>query len=342
MSLRLAVDARDIALDAQGIGRYVRAILRRIAREPDVELTLLAFGPFPGRNRRAFNVALGTDRFRIASRPRGCDVIWHPWNGTFFPSNVPSVVSMHDAMPFVYPEQDSKRREHQQAPFRRSVATASRFITVSAFAREEISGVFGLSPDRFTVIHHGVEPSFRPAVAGAESSARPYLLFVGNSAQEPPKNFPMLYEAFLRAFPKLDVVLAVAGPTDPALPGTRHAGLFRGDATGSGENGLRELYQQALALCLPSYHETFGMPMLEAMACGTPVLAARATALPEVGADAAYYAPPHDSVAWADAMQEIAANAATRARLREAGIERARSFTWERSASAHLEVFRSC
>lgn len=340
--MKLAVDARDIALDTQGIGRYARAVLRRIARDPEIELTLLAFGPFPGRNRRSFESALGTSRFRVASRPSGCDLVWHPWNGTFFPSGLPSVVSMHDAMPFVHPHPDQKRREHQQSPFRRSIATASRFITVSSFARDEISGVFGLSPDRFTVIHHGVEPTFQPEALVAGRPERPYLLFVGNSAQEPPKNFPMLYDAFLRAFPRGEVELVVAGPTDPALPGTRHAGLFRDDAAGGGDMGLRTLYQRATALCLPSYHETFGMPMLEAMACGTPVIAAAATALPEVGGDAACYAPPHDAVAWADAMQEIVRSDAARARLREAGMKRARSFTWERSAQAHLKVFRSC
>ncbi|MBV8584113.1 MAG: glycosyltransferase family 4 protein [Candidatus Eremiobacteraeota bacterium] len=344
--LRLAVDARVVAEDTRGIGRYARAILRRLARRDDVDLTLLAFGPFAFARRRAYVRALDSSRFSVRSHvPRDCAAVWHPANGTFFRSRRPSIVTIHDAVPFRYPDPDTKRRAHAQQPFLRSVTTASRVIAVSAFGRSEIEGVFGVPGDRIDVIHHGVEPSFAP---GAASPLPPrvvpgrYVLFVGDPIGEPRKNFFLLYEAFRRAFASSDATLSlvVAGPRAPSLPGVVHAGNLGEDLATRGDERLRALYRGAIVLALASYHETFGMPLLEAMACGTPAIASEASSLPEVGGDAALYAPPDDASAWADALVRVAGDAALRDRLRIAGLGRATHFSWDSSAEAHVAVFR--
>lgn len=347
--LRLAVDALVVAEDTRGIGRYARAILRRLVARDDVELTLLERGPLAFRRRRALENALGSSRFHLRSTPGGrsaSDVVWHPANGTFFHSRLRSVATIHDAVPFRYPDADPKRRAHAQEPFLESVRTATRFVAVSDFGRGELHDVFAIDSDRIDVIHHGVDPSFAPGPAAPLPAAigeRRYLLFVGDPIGEPRKNFALLYDAYRRAWPDAGgsrPLLVVAGSQAPALDGVVHAGNLGDDLNvrHSGE-GLRALYRGALALALASYHETFGMPMLEAMACGTPVVASRAGSLPEIGGDAALYAPPDDAEAWAHALRRAATDAALRDRLRLAGLDRATHFSWDESAARHLALF---
>jgi glycosyltransferase involved in cell wall biosynthesis len=345
--LRIAVDARVVAEDTRGIGRYARAILRRLAQRDDVELTLLAPGPLPFRLRRSYTRAIDSPAFALHARAgRNHDLIWHPANGTFFGSSLPSVATIHDAVPFRYPDPDPKRRAHAQDPFVRSARTARRIIAVSEFGRDELIAVFGIEPERVKVIHHGVEPSFSPGTAQplpAGVEAGRYLLFVGDPIGEPRKNFSLLYEAYRRAWPEgtRGPALVVAGPQAPQLPGVVHAGNVGDDLTERTDDRMRALYRGAIALALASYHETFGMPMLEAMASGTPVIASRASSLPEIGGDAAWYAPPDDAQAWADALRLVAGDAALRGRLRIAGLDRAANFSWDASAQAHLDLFRA-
>ena len=335
-----------IAEDTRGIGRYARAILRRLAVRDDVALTLLADGPFPQRHRAAYARALGSDAFSVSARAVGdLDVVWHPANGTFFPSTLPSVVTIHDAVPFRYPLDDAKRRDHAQQPFLRSASTAARVIAVSEFGRAEVHQWLDVPLQRIDVIEHGVDESFAPGPAQPLPEvlgAQPFLLFVGDPIGEPRKNFPLLYDAYRRAWPAGDgPVLAVAGRRAPELPGVVYAGNLGDDLIAGRDESLRACYRGALALALASYHETFGMPMLEAMACGTPVVASRASSMPEIGGDAAFYAPPDDADAWAAALRRVVEDTGLRETLRAAGLIRAKRFSWERSAERHLAVLRA-
>ncbi len=323
--LRLSIDARVVTTDTRGIGRYERAVLRRLLKRDDVEITLLAPGIFSSFQRPALKRTLGSTQFRIASKvPHNSEVVWHPANGTFFPSNAPSVVTIHDAVPFRYPTADLERREREQAPFLLSTSTATRVITPSAFGKSEVVEVFGVAPERVDVIHHGVEPSFSPNGSGSHD----YFLFVGNPNGEPRKNYPLLAQAHKLAWP------------DGDGPEIRIAGGNVGDDLRSSENSeMRELYRNALALTIPSYHETFGMPIIEAMACGTPTIASRASCLPEIGGDASLYVDPHDAQAWANAMRRVASDAALREELRVRGLARARNFDWDRCTQEHYDLF---
>jgi glycosyltransferase involved in cell wall biosynthesis len=343
MPLRLAVDARVVVEDTRGIGRYARAILRRLAARDDVELTLLARGPFLFRHRGAYERALGSPRFALRSNARGASLVWHPANGTFFASALPSVVTVHDAVPFRYPNPDAKRRAHAQEPFLRSARTAARVIAVSEFGRGEVHDAFGVPLERISTIHHGVEPSFSPGPADVLPpgvNAGRYFLFVGDPIGEPRKNFALLYDAFSSAWPAGGgPLLVVAGPRAPSLPGVVHAGNLGDDLTSSTNVGLRALYRGAIALTMASYHETFGMPMVEAMACATPVLASDASCLPEIAGSAALYAAPGDMDGWSENLRTIANDAALRDRLRIAGLDRVTHFNWDESAQRHLALF---
>lgn len=343
--LRLAVDASVVAEDTRGIGRYARAVLRRTIDRDDVALTLLQRGPFAFRRRGALAEALGSNRFAVRGSAADADVVWHPANGTFFRTLVPSVATIHDAVPFRYPDPDLKRRAHAQNPFLESARSATRFIAVSNFGKEELHDALDIARDRIDVIYHGVDPSFSPGPPQplpAQLHERRYVLFVGDPIAEPRKNFTLLYQAYRRAWPALDdaPALVVAGAQAPALPGVVHAGTLGDDLSARAANDrLRALYRGALALALASYHETFGMPLIEAMACGTPVVASRASSLPEIGGDAADFVPPDDEVQWAAALRRVAEDAALREKLRIAGLDRATHFDWQASADRHLALF---
>ena len=343
-SLRLAVDARTVIGDTRGIGRYARAILRRLVARDDVVLTLLVPELLAFLRKPALERTLQSDRFWVRSRAgEEVDLVWHPANGTFFSSRAPTVATIHDAVPFRYPSDDPQRREHDQRPFLRSAQTAARIIAVSHFGANEIQNVFDVPRDHIDIIYHGVDPSFAPGPPEPPPSLRggEYFLFVGDPTSEPRKNFSMLYEAYRAAWPDGGPPIAVAGTHTPTLDGVVHAGHFNDDLGSEANAALRGLYRGAIALVIPSYHETFGMPMIEAMACATPVIAADASCLPEIGGDAALFIPPNDVGSWSNALRRVADDAALREDLSARGPIRACAFDWDESARRHLSLFRS-
>ena len=315
-ALRVAVDARDLAHDWRGIARYVRAVLKRFSLRTDVVATLVERGVFGQR------------------APRRADVVWHPWNGTFFAARVPAVVTFHDAMPFRFPAEDPAKRRNEQAPWQRSAATASAFIANSRFTATEIERFLGIAVARQAVTYLAVERDvFAPQGDAAElPGGHPYVLFAG--AAEPRKNLATLLEAHALAFPGDDVRLVVAGGAPPAGA--------RAHALGALEPAeLARWYRGARAVAVPSLYEGFGFPLLEAMACGTPAIASRATSLVEVGGDGCVWIDdPFDVGAWAAALQQATGDVWQRPRLRAAGITQAARFSWDLCAEETLTVLR--
>lgn len=342
-TFKIAVDARDLARDHRGIGRYVRAVLRRFVRHPDVALTLLVDGlPFVSETRLART--LDAQNFRVRRRiPADSDVVWHPWNGTFLDSELAAVATIHDAAPFRFPASNARVRERQQQPFRRSATSAKRVIAVSRFGAEELMEALGVQAQAIDVVYHGVEESFSPGEAAPLPAAlmgKKYFLFIGDCT-EPRKNFALLVSAFRKALPRLDdVVLAVISNADPKLPKVVHVPLLRDDFESAVNVRLRALYRGALGVCVPSYYETFGMPMIESMACATPVIASRATCLPEVGGDAALFVAPHDTVAWTRSLLQLAGDGQLRQSLSRRGLNHARRYRWDDCAAQTLAVLR--
>jgi glycosyltransferase involved in cell wall biosynthesis len=271
---------------------------------------------------------------------------WGPWR---------SVVTLHDLAFMLYPTTHTPASRAYYAATGESVRHAERVIAVSQRTASDAVRLLGVDPARVRVVHEAAAPSFSPRAADTlaplaqrlgfdADPGRPYILFVGTL--EPRKNVPLLLDAFARLRRRLDAQLLVVGGRgwldEPIFAAHARSGV--GDAArflGSlGEDDLAVLYSHAGVLALPSLYEGFGLPVLEAMACGAPVVCSNAGPLPEVAGDAAVFLNPDDPDAWAATMLDVLTNASLRAELRRRGFARTKEFSWERTARATREVYR--
>jgi glycosyltransferase involved in cell wall biosynthesis len=267
----------------------------------------------------------------------------------------PAVVTIHDLIHLRFPAQLPARPAwvYAQVMLRWAARSARRVITVSEATRRDLVDLLGVPEKKIRVIPNGVSPLFRPVedertvaqAVGALGVARPYLLFVGNP--KPHKNLSFLLDVFARLAPKIPSLrLVIVGAATPEIR-TR----LEGDLAAAGltdrvrllgylsPDRLVVLYQGALGLVIPSRYEGFGLPALEAMACGTPVVAASAGALPEVVGEAGWLLSPDDPEAWVAALGELCTGPALREKLRNAGTARAAAFTWQTAAAATEAVY---
>ncbi len=206
-------------------------------------------------------------------------------------------------------------------------------IAVSEYARQEARRNLRLRGEKIVPIYHGVDHQlFHPAAS--PSHASPYFLHV--SAYQPKKNLRRVFAAFatLPAANRPRLLAVVPGyhesVAEPGIDLVRHA---------LSQSELVELYQNALAFLFPSLHESFGMPIVEAMACGCPVVTSNRGACAEIADDAALLVDPRRVRDLGQAMKSLAERSDLRDSLRARGLQRARSFTWQQSAECHLQVF---
>jgi glycosyltransferase involved in cell wall biosynthesis len=291
----------------------------------------------------------------------GIDLMYFPATYSFFPIwNVAKlVVTVHDTLPLTHPELVFPSLSGRLAwRLKEAVATrwADRIVTVSEASRRAIQAWSGLPDDKIRVITEGPDPIFRPRAFEAETvsalgrlaiptNAR-YLLYVGGLS--PHKNLLRLIEGFAQGAPP-DVLLVLAGDMHdvfhthvPEIQAAvaKHGLDRRVIMTGFvPDDDLVFLYSRAYALVLPSLMEGFGLPAVEAMACGTPVLASHAGSLPEVVGEAGVYFDPTDVGSMAGAIGSFVSEPDLRGRLARRACERAALFTWERSARMLLECF---
>jgi glycosyltransferase involved in cell wall biosynthesis len=282
------------------------------------------------------------------------DVVHTPIFAGMIAAPRPYVLTLHDLIPLQTPEAMSRSAAYWRMVLPRAARRAAAIITGSDFTRDEIRAFFDFPSDRVITIPHGVEPRFAPVVDPAVLApvrarhALParFILFVGIAS--PRKNVDRLVRAFsaLAESDRGDAQLVLAGPTgwnneslDAAVAASPVAARIRRLGVVA-EEDLPALYSIATAVATLSSREGFGLPALEALACGAPLVCANRTSFPEVVGDAALLVDPDDESAVTAALAEVLAGGAGVGARRTSGLARARTFTWERTAAATREVYR--
>ncbi len=362
---RIGIDARLTYYSQAGIAQYTQHLIRELAQiGTDDEFLILhsrkdrrtlASAPHQRRvacwtpahhrlERLALAVEIAPLRLDLLHSP---DFI-PPWDGVHR-----AVITIHDLAFLYYPEfltADSRHYYHGQ--IQAAVRRADHIIAVSEATRADVIAKLDVPADKVSTVLEAASEHFRPASADdvARTRARyglpaEYILFV--STFEPRKNIGGL----LRAYALLRVDLPDA---PPLILAGRRGWLFEETFALSAQLGLDDhvmwlediphdelppLYSGAMVFCLPSFYEGFGLPPLEAMACGTPVVVANRASLPEVVGDAGLLVNPDDPASIADALYHVLTDTALAANLRQRGLEQAAQFSWHKTAYQTLAIY---
>jgi glycosyltransferase involved in cell wall biosynthesis len=350
---------------------YVRRVLEQLGERRDLRLVVFGGG-------EALETFRATEHLRLVSLARGrfsqprrlfaenvrlrgelrrrpVDVLWSPANfgAPLLPRAVPQVVTVHDLQHLHLPENFSlATRVLRTVMFRGTFSSVTRIIAISDFTRADVLAHFPVSPERVVTVLEGIDRAALPtARAVSEARARHALhrpFFYYPATVAPHKNHRALLEAFAlfthRCGRSVDLVLT--GQTGPLLRPL----LERARAAGVSDcvrhlgyvdhPEVFELMRAAAALVFPSRFEGFGLPLLEAMQCRTPIIASNVASIPEVAGDAAHFLAPDDLAGWAEAMRRVTEDEEFRATLVEAGERNLQRFSWDRCASGTLEVLR--
>jgi glycosyltransferase involved in cell wall biosynthesis len=351
--MRIAVECSRLGRDVRGIGRYVRALLPRMV----ASRTGLQLLPFARRRSeldelRSTLESLGVPPDRVSARlfselrDSDADLWWYPWNiARPAPTAGRVVVTMHDVAPLAYP--DPRRSKWlQNRRWRRlygnTVTRAGLILTPSQFTSTELQRRLGVPAGRIRVTplaanDLSVSPTARDAAALARLGVpAPYVLAV--SALDRRKNLALLHAAMTHVEELLpSATLVMVGPRASSAQ-SRDPSWLRSPGFVS-EADLASLYRSARAVVVPSLYEGFGLPVLEAMRLGAPVICARTSSLPEVAGDAALYVSPTDERQLALAILQVLTNDGLYDSLRRAGLSQAEHFSWDETARLTLAAF---
>ncbi len=309
--------------------------------------------------------------YTIFLRNLPADLFHIPLNAVPLWMPKPYLVTIHDMSTLLFANHHSGYRSNLRHFYlRRGLLRADRVMTVSSATRRDVESVLGIPASRIRVVYNAPDPIFcqssTASVGDQNESAQspeirrvidryrihhPFLLYVGRT--NPQKNIPRLVEAFavlrgeLQDHPRFNNLrLIIIGDEIARHPALRHAVIHSRVEDAVRFLGfvpietLRAFYQAASAFVFPSLYEGFGLPPLEAMACGTPVVCSSVSSLPEVVGDAAVIVNPENVFDIARGMREVLLDDALRSRLISQGIRKAREFSWERTAAEVLHAYQ--
>lgn len=349
-SLTIGVDATFLQRDRRGMGRVLRSILNEWKKSSPYKLVLLA-----KEKRHLAELAespYGKWELALAEQAQSIDVCWFPWNRVDWQPTCPAAVTIYDVAPFTDYHPQNRHLQADRERLLSAAERASRIITTSNFSRTELHRHLNCDISQVDVVPLGYDPVFHPhrnqyldPFFVERIGESPYILYVGNT--EPRKNLEGLLEAFLLLDCQVQsrLVLVSGKPSAPTW-----ADRLRGKASNLSscanrldeqilwlqdvdDATLAELYRRCQVFVMPSFYEGFGLPLLEAMACGASTAAARAASLPEVGGDIPFWFDPNDPVDIARAIIE-----ATEHPNGTEGPARATEFSWEKCAARLADV----
>jgi glycosyltransferase involved in cell wall biosynthesis len=362
---RILFDARLVLDRPTGIGQYVAALLPELLRaRPDWEFHVLRRpDPWPGYGLSDLPATQHVSRMRHMAlqqhivvpgiaRSVGADLLHYPHFDAPVAPGPPLVATIYDAKylahPEFFPRFSAAKRFYMRRMYARTLQRA-RVVTLSSFTADDLLRIFPRTRRRPDVVPAAAEPRFAPADDGAVARfraahgiTRPYLLAVGEF--RPHKNHLRLVRAWTRsrAIDSHDLVLVGHPRPEGDDPAAEAAALGHGDRlhalSGISHGELAAAYTGADAFLMVSLYEGFGLPILEAMMCGVPVIASSTTATGETAADAAITVDPLDEAAIAGAIDQVLSDEAERRRLRKAGRIRAAAFSWARAAEGVIRV----
>jgi glycosyltransferase involved in cell wall biosynthesis len=315
-----------------GIGRFAREVGQRLGGFERISLS--------GRPSDAFDPL----RLAVYLRSAKPELFFSPGYNAPLGAPCPFVFCVHDLNHLVMSENSSAfKRAYYRYVMRPAVHRAEIVLTVSEFTRRSICEWAKISESRVRNVGNGISDAFVHTALPHDEGGHPYLLYVGNHKSH--KNFDRLLEAFALSRVPNDFLLMSTGiPTDQLARRVAELKLtervrFVGEVS---DLALASLYRGATALVLVSLYEGFGLPLIEAMSCGTPVITSNVASMPEVTGNAAIHVDPLDVGAIAESLAKVASDAELRQRLRAHGIERARLYSWDITASRVTEAISAC
>ena len=333
---------------AKGLGRNLVNQCRKRGRSI---LDNIQPVPFPFRKLSRYYLELTTS---LAINKADVQVFWGPNYRGVFSKKFKTVITIHDMAHIHYPDYTGKHNYHFFTRYLKEHSREStRILCPSNVTKSDIVNYLEIPEEKVRVIYWGVDSHFRPVedevvvnrVKNRYGLIGDFILFVGTI--QPRKNIEGLLEAFWILNEKKDFShkLIIAG-----CKGWKYSEIFnRIEAYGLKEKvkwlgyvdyeDLPGLYSLADVLVLPSYYEGFGFPILEAMACGTPVVTSNVSSMPEVAGDAAILVDPNSPEMIAESIRQVLMDSELNQKLRETGLMRAKEFTWEKSADEIMAVF---
>jgi len=366
-TLKVAWDNSLASRDKAGTGVYAARLLEQFADRSDLHLEVLNGWRRNSSANGLISRGIGTIADLLwthAYLPRvlrkmQADLLHSPaFIAPVMPVPCPVVVTVHDITYLLFPSHFSRWWvTYMQMVMPPAITSATAIICGSEHSKRDIARTYSISPDKVHVVPYGVDHErFQPGItldanwAGSLGIRAGYVLHVGSFSYR--KNIPTLLRAIarLRSQGKWENrQLVLGGSQDVSMKGAHEVfetiqELELDNVVLAGhvpEQHIPGLYAGAAVLVIPSLYEGFGLPVLEAMAAGTPVVASNSSSLPEVAADAAILFPPEDELALTDALADVLENRSTADELRRLGLQRARQFSWQRTAEETVTVYRA-